>query len=320
MLSGRRPFAGDTLSDTIAGILTRDPEWVALPAGVPAHIQVLLKRCLEKDAKRRLRDIGDARLELAEVKAAPAGDSPRVQPAAVGRRTAIVALAGAAVGAVATGAFTFSRSRSAARRDLTRFALTMPTGEVHLASFNSRLGISRSGRLVAFNTFTGGPTKIYVRSLENLESRLVKEAAGGYGPIFSPDERSLGFVAASGVRRATLSGGAPLTVCTVQPGFGGATWADDDTIYLVAAASGGLMRVPAAGGTPTELAPIDTANRDFMFKYPHALPGGKAVLLTVVSASIDSFDDASIAAFRWTVAGERSSSRAAPFPAMPPAT
>jgi serine/threonine protein kinase len=126
MLSGRRPFPGDTESDTIAGILTRDPAWEALCADVPAHIHVLLRRCLEKDCKRRLRDIGDARLELVEGKAAPADHRPREQPAVVGRRTAIAALAGAAVGAAATGAFTFGRSSSAVRHPFTRFALTMP--------------------------------------------------------------------------------------------------------------------------------------------------------------------------------------------------
>ena len=301
MLSGRRPFAGDTLSDTIAGILTREPDWNALPTDVPAHIHVLLRRCLEKDSKRRLRDIGDARLEL--VDGPPAGHGHREQPGhidpeqpvAVSRRTAIAALAGAAVGAAATGALTIGRSRSASSRHLTRFALTMPPGEVHLASFSSRLGISRSGRLLAYNT-SPAPTRLYIRSLDDLEPKLIKEAAGGFAPFFSPDDRSIGFMAAQGIRRAALTGGAPQTVCSLQPGFGGATWADDDTIYLVAETPGGLLRVPSSGGPPTELLPIDAASGDFMFKFPQALPGGKAVLLTVTSASIDSFDDASIVA------------------------
>jgi len=296
MLSGRRPFAGDTLSDTLAGILTREPDWSRLPDDLPTNLTVLLRRCLEKDVKHRLRDIGDARIELDDAKSAPADHIARAQPAAVTRRTAIAALAGAAAGAAATGAWTFGRSTTASPRQLTRFALTMPEGEVHRSSFNSRLGISRTGRLLAFNTVTGAGPRLYVRSLGNLDARLVKEAAGGFAPFFSPDERSLGFIAAAGIRKAALSGGAPLTVCTVQPGFGGATWADDDTIYLVAETPGGLLRVPAGGGQPTELAPIDAAGGDFMFKFPHALPGGKAVLMTVVSAAIDSFDDASIVA------------------------
>jgi len=243
-----------------------------------------------------LRDIGDARIELDGAKGAPADHVTREQPAAVTRRTAIAALAGAAAGAAATGAFTIGRFRTASPRQLTRFALTMPEGEVHRTSFNSRLGISRNGRLLAFNTVTGGAPRLYLRSLEDLDSKLLKEAPGGFAPFFAPDDRWLGFIAASGIRRAALTGGAPLVVCTVQPGFGGATWADDDTIYLVAETPGGLLRVPSAGGQPTELAPIAAASGDFMFKFPHALPGGKAVLLTVASASIDSFDDARIEA------------------------
>jgi serine/threonine-protein kinase len=296
MLSGRRPFAGETLSDTIAGILTLEPDWKCLPADLPANLKVLLRRCLEKDAKSRLRDIGDARIELDDAKDAPAGLITRDRPTGVTRRTAIATLAGAAAGAAATGALTIGRSRSASGRQLTRFALTMPAGEVHLASFNSRLGISRNGRLLAYNT-APAPPRLYIRSLDDLEPKLIKEAAGGFAPFFSPDDRSIGFISAPlGIRRAALSGGAPQTVCLLQPGFGGATWADDDTIYLVAETPGGLLRVPSSGGQPTEIFPIDAASGDFMFKFPQALPGGKAVLLTVASASIDSFDDASIVA------------------------
>jgi serine/threonine-protein kinase len=294
MLSGRRPFAGDTLSDTIAGVLTRDPDWACLPADLPAPLLDLVRRCLQKDVRLRLRDIGDARLDLQDAKTAPAGGLAPNQPAGVTRRTALVALAGAAAGAVVTGALTTGRFRNVSPRRLTRFALVMPEGERHQTSFASRLGISRNGRLLAFNTATAGPTRVYVRSLEDLDSRPLKEAAGGFAPFFSPDHRSLGFVAAAGIRRAALTGGAPQVVCTVQPGFGGATWADGDTIYLVAETPGGLLGVPAAGGRPAEIAPLDAARGDFMFKFPQALPGGRAVLLTVASATIDSFDDASI--------------------------
>jgi hypothetical protein len=80
---------------------------------------------------------------------------------------------------------------------------------------------------------------------------LIKEAAGGFAPFFSPDDRSIGFIASPlGIRRAALSGGAPQTVCSLQPGFGGATWADDDSIYLVAETPGGLLRVPHQAGSP----------------------------------------------------------------------
>jgi Tol biopolymer transport system component/tRNA A-37 threonylcarbamoyl transferase component Bud32 len=295
MLSGHRPFAGDTLSDTIAGILTREPDWRCLPSDLPANIAVLLRRCLEKDNKRRLRDIGDARIELEDGKVALTDSVVQQQPAAVTRRTAIAALAGAAAGAAAT-ALTIRQSPTASPRQLTRFAIAMPEGEVHRPSFNSRLGISRNGRFIAFNTVTGGSPRLYTRSLEDLQSNLIKEAPGGYAPFFSPDDRWLGFYAMPGLRRAALTGGAPVTVCTVfGPGFGGATWADDGTIYLVAENPGGLQRVPSAGGQPVEIAPIDAASGDFMFKFPQALPGSRAVLLTVASASIDSFDDASIA-------------------------
>jgi len=103
MLTGRRAFAGETASDTIAAILEREPDWTKLPAAAPAHVWRLLRRCLQKDSNRRLRDIGDARLELDEALSSPP-QAGLQKPAVMTRRTAISALAGAAVGA-ATGVF-----------------------------------------------------------------------------------------------------------------------------------------------------------------------------------------------------------------------
>jgi serine/threonine protein kinase len=144
MLTGRRAFAGETASDSIAAILEREPDWKKLPAAAPAHVQRLLRRCLEKDPNRRLRDIGDARLELDEALSSPA-QADLQKPAVMTRRTAISALAGAAVGAAATGIFAISRYHGAMPRNLTRFAIPMPEGEFHSASFNERVAISPDG-------------------------------------------------------------------------------------------------------------------------------------------------------------------------------
>ena len=106
----------------------------------------------------------------------------------------------------------------------------------------------------------------------------------------------MGFFVATptAMRKVALSGGAPVTVCTTG-NFAGATWADNDTIYFVSDMPGGVLSVPAAGGPPTGVVKIDAANGERILKFPHALPGGRAVLFTAASADAESFDDANIA-------------------------
>jgi eukaryotic-like serine/threonine-protein kinase len=293
MLSGRRPFAGDTLSDTIAGILTQDPDWDALPADMPSTILVLLRRCLEKESKRRLRDIGDARIELDDAKGAPSGNIPREEPTAVTRRTAIAALAGAAVGAVATGAFAIGRYRNdATLRSLTRFAIPLPGASVMTASFNKRVAISPDGTYLACNLT---PNNLVIRSIGALEMKPPVEGARGV-PFFSPDSRWLGYFSSDApwrLQKVALSGGGATTICSTE-NFSGGTWAADDMIYFVPAVPGGLARVAAAGGDPVSVVNVDIDRGERLFKYPHALPGGTAVLLTVGTVDSESFDDAQI--------------------------
>jgi serine/threonine-protein kinase len=293
MLTGCRAFPGDTASDTIAAILEREPDWKKLPAAAPAQVGRLLRRCLEKDPNRRLRDIGDARLEVDEALSSPA-QADLQKPAAMTRRTAISALAGATAGA-AMGILAINRYRSAMPRNLTRFSIAVPEGEFR-ASFNRRVAISPDGTRLAFNTVDA----FYTRSLNELESKRVKDIAGG-GPFFSPDSRWLAFILtnanrAVGISKLALSGGAPVTVCAAD-NFLGATWADDDTIYFVPELPGGVVGVPAVGGQPKEIVKIDFDKGERQHRYPCALPGGKAMMFTTATADIATFDEAQIVVF-----------------------
>ncbi len=297
MFTGRKAFAGETASDTIASILEREPDWTKLPAAAPAHVPRLLRRCLEKDPHRRLRDIGDARLELDDALSSPA-QADLQKPAVMTRRMAMSALAGATAGA-AMGVFAISRYRSAMPRNLTRFSFAVPEGEFR-ASFNRRVAISPDGTHLAFNTVGPGVEAFYTRSLNELESKRVKDVAGG-GPFFSPDSRWLAFILtnanrAVGIRKLAMSGGAPVTVCAADSYLGG-TWADGDTIYFVPELPGGVVSVPAAGGQPKEIVKIDFDKGERQHRYPCALPGGKAVMFTTATADIATFDEAHIVAF-----------------------
>ena len=304
MLTGCRAFSGDTASDAIAAILEREPPWDRLPDATPTAVRHLLRRCLQKDPKCRLRDIGDARIELEEALAGRAqSDLARREPVRMTRRTAISALAGAAAGALATGIFAISRYRGAVPRNLTRFRIPLPEGALAVASFNKRVAISPDGTHIAFNVISGGLSnyvtlggdKFYLHSLRELEPKALPFDAGA--PFFSPDGRWIGFIgSASGrpqLRKMALDGGPPVTVC--GKGYVGATWAADDMIYFVSEVPGGLVRVAAAGGEAKEVVKIDLAKGDRQHRYPCGLPGGKGILITVGTADSETFDDAHIA-------------------------
>jgi Protein kinase domain/WD40-like Beta Propeller Repeat len=304
MVSSRMAFPGETASDTIAAILEREPSWDRLPGATPNGVRHLLRRCLEKDPKRRLRDIGDARIELEEALASPERREPaRREPALMTRRAAISALTGAAVGAASVGIFAIGRNRGAMSRSLTRFRIPLPEGAVAVASFNKRVAISPDGTHIAFNIIPGGVSNyipaggdiFYLHSVSELEPKQLPFDAGA--AFFSPDGRWIGFMGtASGrpiIRKMALGGGPPGDVC--GRGYVGATWAADDMIYFVSEVPGGLVRVAAAGGEPKEVVKIDLAKGERQHRYPCALPGAKAILLTVGTADAETFDDAHIA-------------------------
>jgi len=304
MLAGQRAFSGDTASDAIAAILEREPPWDRLPDATPTAIRRLLRRCLEKDPKCRLRDIGDARIELGNALAGRAeNDLARREPVRMTRRAIISALAGAATGAALGGVLGSRWGSRTTTRSLTRFRIPLPEGAVAVASFNKRVAISPDGTHIAFNLISRGVSnyvtiggdKCYLHSLRELEPKALPFDAGA--PFFSADGRWIGFIgSASGkpiLRKMALDGGPPVTVC--GKGYVGATWTADNMIYFVSEVPGGLVRVAAAGGEPKEVVKIDLAKGDRQHRYPCALPGGKGILITVGTADAETFDDAHIA-------------------------
>jgi eukaryotic-like serine/threonine-protein kinase len=298
-LTGKAAFRGDTVTEVLAAAIEREPEWNALPPATPPTIVSLLHRCLRKDPKNRLRDIGDARIELED---ALSGPSPAVATSArVTRRTAIGALAGAALGAAAaTGTFAIGRRSGVTSRRLTRIPIPFPEGMVAVASANNRVGISPAGTYVAFNVTIPGTQnqpKLFLRPLAALESRMLPVPVGNT-PFFSPDEKWLGFLgdAPRGVRRLALSGGAPVLLCQTESSTG-ATWADDDTIYYVATSPGAVLRIASAGGQPQEAVKIDFTKGERGHRHPYAVPGTRTILFTSLASDAETFDDARIVGF-----------------------
>ena len=258
MLTGQRAFAGDDVADFIAAVLTKDPDWATLPPATPPRITALLKRCLKKDVRERLRDIGDARAEIDAALAAPVADAAPV--AAVRRpwrrrfaRIVAWVAAGCLMGAAALGAALVGIGLIPLREipqnaPVTRFSVSLPKGAACPQ-------ISPDGRLLAFVGLDAS-RRIWVRPLDALEARPLPGTEDGWGPFWSPDSRFLGFFALGKLRKVDLTGGPPVDLCDVPDGLGGA-WSRDGVIVFAPSAAGRLQKVSAAGGTPVPVANLD---------------------------------------------------------------
>ncbi len=298
MLSGRRAFKGASREETLARIFSDEPDWTALPADIPRAVRELLWRCLRKDRRERLRDIGDARFERLTVDAGSGtAESPEVplrhsispwvlasSIAAAMAMTSLAFLLYASWNAPAPGMAGSERRTSILIRDADAY-LDGPTGVV----------ISPDGRTLAFLARNGGQSHIRVRPLNRSDSRALPGTENAVTMFFSPDSRSLGFYAVDdravgAIKRVSLAEGHVQQLCDAREFFGG-SWAADNSIVF--AGPGGLFRVPAAGGTPQPVSTVETAQGEFSHRYPHVLPDGRRVLFTIGTGG--DFDSARIA-------------------------
>jgi hypothetical protein len=284
MLTGHVAFPGQTIPDILAGVLEREPTWARLPATTPAAIQRLLARCLEKDAKRRMRDIGDAAIELSDAMTSPAN-----VPAA--RARAPLWFWGLAPGLVALGlalGWTVAHLRQppVVENRTVRLAVNPPAGTEF--GVDTGAAISPDGQMLAFVTGSSGTTKLWVRPLNSSSARELPGTDAATFPFWSPDSRSLGFFAAGKLKRIDVAGGLPTVICDVGSGRGG-TWNEDGVVLFNSVNNGPLLRVSAAGGTPVPLTTVDTARGENSHRWPQFLPGGRRFLYFVRTASLENY-------------------------------
>ena len=296
MLTGRLAFLGDTLPDTMAAILERQPDWTTLPDATTANVRRLLQRCLEKNVKQRLRDIGDARMEIRDAMALP----PPSRPAESTTRSSADLLPGgsrqggaqagderrmprwiwaAMLGLSVLGLgleWTLTRPRpSVVDMRTLRLTVAPPPGTVFRGENGA--AISPDGRQLAFVARSSNGVKLWMRPLNSLASRELPGTDDAAFPFWSPDSRSIGFFAAGKLKRVTLAGGLPAVICDVGSGRGG-TWNGEGVILFNAVNDGPLMRVSATGGTPVPLTTVDAGQRENSHRWPQFLPGGRRFL------------------------------------------
>jgi eukaryotic-like serine/threonine-protein kinase len=279
MLTGRRAFAGGTMSDTIAAILQAEPDWSALPASLPPDIARLLRRCLEKDLRGRLRDIGNTRIDLDDSVAAESRPAPA--PTGRGRTPAWMVwlpTAAAAILAILLIAQRFGMSDSAAPSPppaVSRFVETV-TGGLQLAPAPS-LTLTQDGRRLGYVVVQDGVRALYVRDLGDVTARPIAGTQDADQPFFSPDGRWIAFFAENRLKKVAVAGGAPITIASVANPRGG-TWLPDNTIIFAPSAASVLMRVSAEGGKAEPASKLDRQLNEASHRWPHALPGGDAIV------------------------------------------
>ncbi len=286
MLTGRAPFAGDDVPDTLANVLKRDPDWAALPADTPPAVRALLMRCLEKDRRKRVSDIAAAIFALDEAgRLVGAAVAPVVAPAIVSRpsvlRRAAVPVAMLLVGAaLAAAAAAYLRPAPAEAPEM-RLQIVTPQPGVGSAPLS--FALSPDGQSIVFSAGAEGTAPLWLRTLGSEVARPLSGTEGALFPFWSPDGRSIGFFADQKLKRMDVAGGSAQTLADA-PNQYGATWGADGVILFSAANTAPLYRVPASGGQPPVEATRIEAPGQAAHRRPHFLPDGRRFLFFATGA------------------------------------
>jgi serine/threonine-protein kinase len=278
MLTGTRAFAGADISDTLAAVLRQEIDWSALPSATPISVRIMLARCLERDARRRLRDIGEARIVLEDPAQAVAGSIAQSGSAVASRARPTAWRRAWSLGLPLLGIAALLVALLIARRvpDASAEVTRLPVGLSQAQQFTlSRLAVAVApdGRSVAF----AADDVLYLRSLDDFTARAISGTNGAINPAFSPDGQSLVFWADSGVKRIAITGGTPVTICAVVPAPANIAWSGDAILFTPQ--DGTVMQVPAKGGTPQVL--VDAGNDVDLILTPQMLPNQQSILFTI---------------------------------------
>jgi len=287
ILTGKRLFEGETISDTLAAVLKTEPDLMQ----VPAQAQKLLRRCLEKDPKRRLRDIGEARFLLEET----------LPQAMLAPSTSLWwKISAGALAVIAAIALAFLwRSTRPVSQPLVKLSVELP--ELALAPLNSAtpgssVAISPDGRrLVYTGRGTDGMFRLYTRTLDQEQVAPLAGTEGAYGPFFSPDGHAVGFFAGGKLKQTSVERGVAVALCDASQGLGG-SWGEDGNIIAALNSFGSILsRVPSGGGTVQPVTELKPERKESGHTWPQVLPGAQAVLFTALPP-IQVFEEATIVA------------------------
>jgi serine/threonine-protein kinase len=280
MLTGQRLFDGETVSDTLAAVLRKEPDWNALPADTSPRIRRLVRRCLERNPKQRLRDIGDARVVLDEV--LRGDDGPERPARRIGPAVAAAFFAGVVVAALTAWAL----RPGPEPRPVRRFLLATPDASVTTPA--TTIALSADGQQIAYSS----QGKLWIRDFSTLEPRVVTGAEGAFLPFWSPDGTRLGFFLGREIRKVAVAGGETIVVCESPEPLdrdGGGSWLRDDRIVF-STGNGSIFEVPAQGGDPRSiLEPVEDVEHDF-HNASAAIDGQGTLFVTHRNEGVDTIE------------------------------
>ncbi|HJQ98375.1 MAG TPA: protein kinase [Candidatus Polarisedimenticolaceae bacterium] len=281
MLTGKRPFDGDTVSDTLASVLKTDPDWSALPSDTPTSVRTLLRRCLAKNPKQRLRSTGDALFELEGEAKEEKGTVPSSP-----WRSRVPWLVAAALGALLI--FTlWNRNGTVAK---------VPGRSVHIEYpfvTDSGVGlappmISPDGNMIVYGSRSANnQLELYLRRIDSFEAKVLPETKDAIFPFWSPDSRSVGYFSSGSLRRIAVESEATQTITEESAWGRGGSWHANGKILFVPNPNSPIMCVDAAGGKPVAVTKLDTSLADASHRFPQWLPDGKRFLYTLWSNNQD---------------------------------
>ncbi len=289
LLTGKRAFNGEDISEILAAVIKTEPNWQALPSATPTKIRDLLRRCLQKDKNLRTQAAGDARIEIQEALAAPQ-DAGATRPALAPRSKLLLAVAaGLAVllGVALWGWWRATRPVEQKLQTLVRLDIDLGPD----VSLGSVLGADAilspdSKRLVYVSQ-----GRLFTRRLDQPNATELAGTQGAFAPFFSPDGQWVAFFVPGKLEKISVEGGAAITLCDAPSSRGG-SWGEDGNIIAALNLTTGLSRIPSAGGAPTPVTELQ--NGEITHRWPQILPGGRAVLFTAQTTVTTGFDGANI--------------------------
>jgi len=290
LLTGKQTFHGEDVTDILAAVVRAEPDWQALPEATPLQVRSLLRRCLQKDRSVRLRDAGDARIEILEAVSAPVtAAAATTGPATKGWRGRLAWVVSAVLlfSTIGLGAAAFYLFRVPTDVAPTRFFISPPEkGSFDSGSAGAGFAagvISPDGRRLAFTARDAlGKILIWVRPLDTLAPQALQGTDDAALPFWSPDSRSIGFFAQGKLKKIDVAGGPPQTLCNAPNGRGG-TWNRDGLILFAPDIRSPLFRVASAGGEPVAVTKLP-AQLAF-HRFPSFLPDGHHFLYFQTSGS-----------------------------------
>jgi Tol biopolymer transport system component len=307
MITGKRLFEGETVSDVLAAVLRADVDWRAIPSTVPADIRRLIVRCLDREPKNRLHDIADARIVIDET--LRGGTVVEPTPVAVQPRPAWLTALPWTVAAVAalTALALGLKPRTASpvdTRPASTFGVLVPAEHFLAPSQSPILSVSPDGRTLLFVAEGKEGASIFRRSFDRMGVTRVDGTDSAEHPILSSDGRWIAFFSGGLLRKISVDGGAAITLADALAPRG-ASWAPDGSVIFSPLYTGGLFRVAASGGSPAAVTTLTDPNVERSHRWPQVLPGGKTVIFTVgLTASPGDYDASNIDALRLDT-GER---------------